>query len=441
MTLEELGWADVLVRNLRGHIAVRKRDRLLIIIPNKAYKLNDTGLILLGEMLEGKPIVRVLTERFGSEEIDPEVIEQVHSFFCDLRALVSGCDCALDKRRAVQLVPFERPYNTLPVMSEVALTYRCNLACRFCYAGCACSKKDHSPEMSFEEVRRVLDIIRKEAEVPSVSWTGGEPLLRKDIVPLTEYAAKELGMRVNLISNGNLLTPELADGLKEAGLASAQISLEGGSPEVHDALTQVKGSFERTIAAVGLLRERDIFVHTNTTLCSLNREHLEELVERVASLGTGRFSMNLIIPTGSAVRELVVRYREAGDIVRRVDAMAARKGLIFMWYSPTPYCMFNPVTQNMGGKSCAACDGLLSVSPSGDVLPCSSLPKSVGNLLREPFERVWFGKKAEYWKQKKYAHRLCKKCDMFNVCTGACPIYWSAMGYGELKEVFDGKKR
>ncbi|MBP5273480.1 MAG: radical SAM protein [Abditibacteriota bacterium] len=441
MTLEELGWADTLVKNLAGHIAVRERDSLLILIPNRAYKLNDTGLALLSEMLEGKKLADILEKRFGTREISEDVIEDIHCFFCDLRALTSGCGCALDKRRAVELVPFERPYNTLPVMSEVALTYRCNLSCRFCYAGCSCTRRDTSPGMDTEDVKKILGIIKRDAQVPSVSWTGGEPLLRKDICELTRYASEELGMKVNLITNGTLLTPALADGLREAGLKSAQVSLEGGTREVHEALTRSEGSFEKTLRAVKLFRERDIFVHTNTTLNRMNADKTEELADLVASLGTGRFSMNLMIPAGSAVKELAVSYSEAGDIIRRTDRYASEKGLVFMWYSPTPYCLFNPVKQDMGGKSCAACDGLLSVSPDGDVLPCSSLAKSVGNLLRTPFEKIWFGRRAEYWKQKKYAHRSCRKCETFNVCAGACPIYWKAMGYKELKEVFRGKNR
>ena len=53
-----------------------------------------------------------------------------------------------------------------------------------------------------------------------------------------------------------------------------------------------------------------------------------------------------------------------------------------MWYSPTPMCLFNPLADGLGNKSCAACDGLLSVAPNGDVLPCSSYPQPVGNLLQ-----------------------------------------------------------
>jgi len=103
-----------------------------------------------------------------------------------------------------------------------------------------------------------------------------------------------------------------------------------------------------------------------------------------------------------------------------------------MWYSPTPFCLFNPVAHGLGGKACAACDGLLSVSPQGDVLPCSSLPEPVGNLLEQDFRSVWNSPRAEYYKSKGYAHEICRACEDFDICCGACPLYWRAFGYEEL---------
>ena len=111
---------------------------------------------------------------------------------------------------------------------------------------------------------------------------------------------------------------------------------------------------------------------------------------------------------------------------------AERVGIEFHWYSPTPFCIFNPIAHGLGNKGCAACDGLVHVSPSGEVLPCSSFARGVGNLLNEGFEKVWFGKDAQYYKQKRQAHTLCRTCEHFALCQGACTLYWSGMGYGEL---------
>ena len=105
----------------------------------------------------------------------------------------------------------------------------------------------------------------------------------------------------------------------------------------------------------------------------------------------------------------------------------------FMWYSPTPVCIFNPIQYRLGNKGCAACDGLLSVSPSGDVLPCSSWPEPVGNLLREPFRQVWDSARARWLRTKQYAAPICRACPDFALCQGGCPLYWRHFGHEELE--------
>ncbi len=427
----DMAWVDDFVKSISPHIYVRAADSLLILLPNQAYKLNPTGLYLLKQTLAGRPIAEVMATRLA----DDAAVGDVHDFFCDVRALVMGCLGEGRDRRAVETIPFERPHNTLPVLSEIALTYRCNLSCRFCYAGCKCTKKPDSREMSTDEVKRVLEIIRHDAEVPSVSWTGGEPTLRPDLAELTRHAV-DIGMRVNLITNGVNVSTNLAASLKAAGLRSAQVSIEGPDAEVHDSLTQVAGSFDRTIEGIAALKQAGIHVHTNTTVNRVNAPHLRGIVALAKELGLDRLSMNMVIPCGSAPdAEVTITYTEMAGLIREVRSAARELGVEFMWYSPTPYCIFNPIAARLGGKSCAACDGLLSVAPNGDVLPCSSLPRSVGNLLRTRFDKVWNSRKALYWRGKRYAHGICRKCPQFDLCTGACPIYWDAMGYDELKNV------
>jgi radical SAM protein with 4Fe4S-binding SPASM domain len=287
--------------------------------------------------------------------------------------------------------------------------------------------------MTTGEVVRVFEIIRHGAKVPSVSFTGGEPSLREDLVELVRRAV-EAGLRVNLITNGlRLAEGNLAAELKDAGLASAQVSLEGPTAKVHDGLTGVPGSFERTLSGLSALREAGVHVHTNTTINVLNAAQLPELVRYAAGLGMKRISMNMVIPAGTAAdRVLQISYTEVGAHVLAARQAAREAGLEFMWYSPTPLCLFNPIAEGLGNKSCAACDGLLSVSPTGDVLPCSSYPEPVGNLLRQPFEEVWQSARAAFFRRKEYAPGECAGCADFGPCAGACPLYWSAMGTDEL---------
>ncbi len=431
----DVSWADDFVKSISEYVYVRERDSLLILLPNQAYKLNPAGLAILGRMMAGSSLIDVLEQKSEGLSKDEKVLTDVFHFFCDLRALVMGCLGEGKGRRAVEETSFTRPHNSLPVLSEIALTYRCNLSCKFCYAGCTCTKSDRnfSSEMSTAEVKQVLDAIRYDAEVPSVSWTGGEPTLRSDLVELTAYAT-ELGMRVNLITNGNNLTQELVDQLKNAGLRSAQVSLEGANAEIHDSLTQTPGSYDRTLRGISLLKDAGLHVHTNTTINRINAPHLAEIVGLVKELGLKRLSMNMVIPCGTAPDTgVTVLYSEMPELLDKLKRAAWEADVEFLWYSPTPYCIVNPVAMGLGGKSCAACDGLLSIAPDGGVLPCSSLSKNVGNILKDGFQRVWNNRKSRYWRGKRYAHRICRDCRHFDICTGACPIYWDAIGYKEIE--------
>jgi radical SAM protein with 4Fe4S-binding SPASM domain len=129
---------------------------------------------------------------------------------------------------------------------------------------------------------------------------------------------------------------------------------------------------------------------------------------------------------------LFVPYSAIGPVVDTVKKVADRLGLEFFWYSPTPHCHYNPIARGLGNKSCAAMDGLLSVSPQGDVLPCSSYPEPVGNLLKQEFEDVWFSNRASFFKNKRYAPAECGGCSHFTACQAACPLYWRYAGTSEL---------
>jgi radical SAM protein with 4Fe4S-binding SPASM domain len=250
------------------------------------------------------------------------------------------------------------------------------------------------------------------------------------------------GLRVNLVTNGRLATPARAASLLAAGLSTAQVSVEASEPVMHDELCGAPGAFDETIAGIRAMMAAGISVQTNSTLTRLNRDALLELPAFVAGLGVRRMSMNLFIPVGSGATatDLFIPYSETGAFVDEVRKRAHAAGVEFFWYSPTPMCLYNPIARGLGNKSCAACDGLLSVSPSGDVLPCSSWPEPVGNLLADGFDAVWFSDKAAWFKEKKYAPPECRACSSFTACQAACPLYWRHAGYGELLQSKEGRR-
>ncbi|WP_243467009.1 SPASM domain-containing protein [Acetivibrio straminisolvens] len=145
----------------------------------------------------------------------------------------------------------------------------------------------------------------------------------------------------------------------------------------------------------------------------------------------------MVIPAGRGDDdELTVRYSDIGEMVEEIRKKASMAGVKFMWYSPTPLCLFNPIPAGLGNKGCSACEGLLSVDPEGNILPCSSWAEPMGNLLKEGFEDVWSKKRSKWIRDKQEAPEECKGCKHFDVCQGACPLYFNIHGYEELHSVW-----
>ncbi len=434
-TSAQLDWVDDFVDRIRHYIHVRLTDRVLIRLPNQAFKLNRTGARVLDHIIRGGSIHDILRAR----SFDAELPSQLQDFFTDLSRVLNSSICDVYQSPSLERITFGLGYIELPVLSEVALTWRCNIKCRFCYAACSCIsepiEESGLEELSTAGVKRVLDIIRRDAEVPSVSFTGGEPVLRKDLEELIAYASGSLGMRVNLITNGTLITGETARDFKEAGLDSAQVSIESPDAGIHDEIVGVRGAFQASVDGLLALKKVGISVHPHATLCQLNASTLPRMAEFAASLDVDRFSLNMIIPAGRGKAEdLAVKYTEIKDTVVNIKSEAEAQGVRFMWYSPTPMCLFNPVSHQLGNKGCSACEGLLSVDPFGRILPCSSWKEPVGNILEEGFKTLWFGERGKFLREKRAAHPECRNCEHFAVCHGACPLYFKVHGYGELED-------
>ncbi len=412
-------FAASFVASTREYVFVRREDNVLILRPNRVHFLNRTAAEMLealyaGETADAAAVVAQVAQRYG---VPTSQVEH------DLEALLESLALLLNDRTgsapAVKCTAFGSHPRTLPVLSEIALTYRCQNRCFFCYAS-APERGRRVPEMTTAEVQAVLDKIVDQAHVPSVSFTGGEPTLRDDLAH-----ARSRGLRVNLITNGlRCADPGYVARLSEAGLNSAQVSLEAGDAATHDAVVANPGAFERTLQGVRNLRAAGIHTHTNTTINTRNVDALPRLIDLLADMGQEYLSMNMVIRTGGAVGVQDIGYGEIGEIVLRLKAHANTRGLRFVWYSPLPYCLLNPIEHDLGSQSCSAADGLLSIAPDGQVLPCSSFERGFGNLLREDFEAIWRRRTARYWRSKEFLPPGCRGCELAAICCGACPLYW-----------------
>ena len=430
----DLSWVDDFWKHAGPYIFSREEDGILILPPNKVYKVNRSGAAIIRYLKEGGKL-GLLSKRAKGTAL--QQLLSLEAFFKTLCGLYTG---ELLPGAGLEMVPYTFDFSQLPVLGEIAVTYRCNNRCLFCYAGCA-PETLREEDISTDEWKKIIRLFREDAKIPFFSFSGGEPLLRPDLEELVSFATR-LGLEVNLVSNGTLATRERAQSLYAAGLRTAQISIEAPDAELHDFLAGRTGAFSETVSGIRALMKAGVSVQTNTTITGRSKEAALAMPAFLSALGIKRFAMNMYIPAGSAgdvklQEDLRISYDEIGPVVDNVRKAAFAEGLTFFWYSPTPFCYYNPIAKGMGNKSCAAVDGLISIAANGDLLPCSSWDEPLGNLLHVPFRELWFSKRALFFKHKQFAPSSCRECGAFTACQGACPIYWRA--YGET--LLEGKAK
>ena len=428
--LERLERIDQFVRDTQQAVFVRQADQVLMIRPDKTFSVNPTATAILSALYarQRPPTGELLDELARELGATPDqLLTDTERLVETVGALLQG---DFSERSNMRFAPFQGRVIEYPTLAEIALTYDCQNRCQFCYAASPYREGEHRL-MTTDEVRRVMDRIFHEAHVPSLSFTGGEATLRKDLPELIRYG-HELGFRVNLISNGvRPANREYAATLAQAGLDSAQISVEAATGELHDHIVGRSGAFAKTVAGVRNLCKLGLHVHTNTTLCAQNLDHAADIVRFVArELKLKTLSMNMVIRTGVALGSstMEVSYRQVADTLPSLLEVARAERVTLVWYSPIPYCVFNPVLHELGAKSCACVDGILSVDPSGQVLPCSSFGTGIGSLLTTPFEQIYRSGAARYWRDKRFVPPVCEECSDVDICGGGCPLYWDAAG-------------
>ncbi|UCC94337.1 MAG: radical SAM protein [Candidatus Omnitrophota bacterium] len=169
--------------------------------------------------------------------------------------------------------------NRTPLNGSIELTFRCNLNCAHCY----CTHQPLKKELSFKEVCRIFD----EASEAGCLWlliTGGEPLLRDDFLDIYTYAKKK-GMITTLFTNGTLITPYIADYLKDYPPFVTEISVYGITPQVYENVTGVSDSFYRCMRGIDLLLGRNLPLRIKTVAMSINKNEMLAMERFAKQLG------------------------------------------------------------------------------------------------------------------------------------------------------------
>lgn len=272
-------------------------------------------------------------------------------------------------------------------MTDSQGRWKCNQRCLFCYAGG--EKLSSAKELSTDEWLRAIDKLR-EAGVPMLTFTGGEPTQREDLCQLIEHS-KWFVTRLN--TNGTLLTEELCRRLCDASLDSLQVTLYSHDKDVHNTLVGAN-CFDKTVEGIRNAVNAGLDVSINTPLCKKNSDYAETL-RFASSLGVRFVTASGLICTGMAENkhgEYDLTSDELYSIIKEAKTFCSENGMEIDFTSPGLIDDERLEALNMRAPMCGACLSNMAIAPDGTVIPCQSWLSSdgaLGNILTEKFSNIW----------------------------------------------------
>ncbi len=265
----------------------------------------------------------------------------------------------------------------IPLAVQFDLTYRCNERCAHCYL-------DHHDrgEMTTPEVMDVLDQLA-EAGTFFLTFSGGEVQMRTDFFRVLEHA-RSLLFCVKVKTNALMIGKAEAERLRELAVESVQVSIYSHRPEVHDGITNLPGSLERSLAGIRLLREQGVKTIIVNVLMRQNLQDYPGVIALAKELGALFTVDPTVTPRMDGDRSILSLGISQADL-REVFRTPELVGNVNEFCAPP-----KPADgETLNELPCSAGHTLCYISPYGDVHPCVQFPLAAGNLRARKFLDIW----------------------------------------------------
>lgn len=267
-------------------------------------------------------------------------------------------------------------------------TNACNMYCDHCYRDAGCKAEE---ELSTAEAKTLLEQIAR-AGFKIMIFSGGEPLMRPDIVELVAHAAS-LGLRPVFGTNGTLITLEMAQKLKAAGAMGMGISLDSMDREKHNKFRKFPGAWEGAVQGMRNCRAAGLPFQIHTTVMEWNNHELEALTDFAVAEGAVAHHFFFLVPTGRAktIEAESLRAEAYEDTLTRI---MKKQQEVEIELKPTCAPQFLRIAAQMGLKTrfrrgCLAGTAYCIISPRGKVQPCAYLNMELGDVRQTPFDEIW----------------------------------------------------
>lgn len=302
------------------------------------------------------------------------------------------------------------------------ITDRCNWRCRHCYH----DEYSGNNELTLEELLTAADkiavVLEKWKKKGSYSLTGGEPFIRSDaLFALARHLdAQASTAYYDILTNGSFVSDEFSSdmaGLKK--LRRVQMSIEGPTAQLNDKI-RGKGSFEKTIKTIRLLKSHGLQVSIMTTVFRSNMSKIVELINLLEKEGVDTFALERFIPegTGAAMASEALKPSETRDVFTAVYAAGKnpRKIRVLM-YRPL-FAILDQDDPTIGAM-CSIGTNALTLMHDGTILPCRRLPIPIGNIKSDSIFKIWYDNKM-LWEIRNplKLKGKCGSCDFIPICRG-----------------------
>lgn len=310
-------------------------------------------------------------------------------------------------------------------------TLNCNFNCQHCgsRAGRGCL---HQGELTTREIKGVFQSIADKVDPKNimVAVTGGEPLLRQDLFEVMALA-HQLGFNWGLVTNGWLVDKNMVKKMKEAGMATIVVSIDGLG-EKHDDLRQTEGSFDRAMSAVRLLTDPKTFqnVQITTTVNRKNINDLENMWKEFSNLKIDSWRAMNIDPIGRAQDnlKLLLKPEEHKRLIEFVAKKRKTSGF------EVTYGCSGFLGPKWEGKTrdwsfyCSTGITTGSILHNGDIFVCPNVPRLEnlvqGNVRKDDFMEVWEKKFEVFRDENRTSCLKCRKCEFWTECRGGPFHLW-----------------
>ena len=310
----------------------------------------------------------------------------------------------------------------------------CNLKCKHCY------QEDHKPvQLDFDTLLSFLNQYREllsELKIKGhINLTGGEPLCSPYLFKLLDEFKKDSDLySFSILTNGTLLTKELAEKISEYNPEYIQVSLEGGK-RTND-FVRGEGVYKKVGEAIKLLKKNNIFTSISFTATKINYKEFPLVVKYAEKLGVDNVWSDRFIPLGTDYdKEFIMNVEETQEYL---DIMAKERVRLIKKHSNTHVSMNRALqftrTQNYA-YHCNAGRELLTIMENGDLVPCRRMPIVVGNLIKDNMLKLYKTNKILKDLQKEVIPEDCLTCEDAKQCQGGlrCLTY-ALTGNYKLKD-------